>query len=79
MGPTTDEERRIRSYLTTQGAKLSPPQIVAKVRDAMAEVRAAAVAVPAARFATNSHVTARRSSPVSSPPTRPRAWTRRSR
>lgn len=50
MGPTTDEERRIRSYLTAQGAKLSPPEIVAKVRDAMAELRAAALAVPAARF-----------------------------
>jgi hypothetical protein len=50
MGPTTDEERRIRSYLTAQGAKLSPPEIVAKVRDAMAELQANAVAVPAARF-----------------------------
>jgi hypothetical protein len=50
MGPTTEEERRIRGYLTAQGAKLAPAEIVDKVRAAMAELRAAAVAVPAGRF-----------------------------
>ena len=46
-----DEERRIRSYLQAQGAKLSPAEIVDKVRAAMADLAAAAAAVPAARFA----------------------------
>ncbi len=46
----TDEERRIRSYLQAQGAKLSPPAIVDKVRAALADLRAAAESVPAARF-----------------------------
>jgi hypothetical protein len=45
-----DEEKRIRSYLQAQGAKLAPPRIIEKVRAAMAELRAAAEAVPAARF-----------------------------
>jgi hypothetical protein len=44
------EEARIRSYLQAQGAKLSPAEIVDKVRAAMAELRTAAEAVPAARF-----------------------------
>jgi uncharacterized damage-inducible protein DinB len=47
----TDEQARIRGYLTAQGAKLSPAEIVDKVRAAMDQVRAAAQAVPAARFA----------------------------
>ena len=51
MGPTTDEERRIRGYLTAQGSKLSPAEIVDKVRAAMGELRAAAASVPAGRFA----------------------------
>ena len=46
----TDEQARIRSYLEAQGAKLSPPAIIDKVRAAMADLRAAAAAVPAARF-----------------------------
>jgi len=46
----TEEEQRIRSYLTAQGAKLAPPDLVDKVRQAMEELRAAAMAVPAARF-----------------------------
>jgi hypothetical protein len=50
MPPTTDEERRIQGYLQTQGAKLSPAQLVDRVRAAMAELRAAAETVPAARF-----------------------------
>jgi len=46
----TDEQIRIRGYLTAQGAKLSPAEIVDKVRAAMGELRAAANAIPAARF-----------------------------
>jgi uncharacterized damage-inducible protein DinB len=45
-----DEYARIRSYLTAQAAKLSPPEIVGKVRGAMGQLEAAARAVPAARF-----------------------------
>jgi uncharacterized damage-inducible protein DinB len=45
-----DEERRIRSYLQAQGAKLSPAQIIDKVREAMAQLARAAAAVPADRF-----------------------------
>jgi len=46
----TDEQKRIKSYLEAQGAKLSPPAIVDKVRAAMADLGKAALAVPAARF-----------------------------
>jgi hypothetical protein len=46
----TDEERRIRGYLQAQGAKLSPADVIDKVRAAMADLRRAAAAVPAARF-----------------------------
>jgi hypothetical protein len=46
-----EEMQRIRSYLVAQGAKLSPGAIVEKVQAAMAELRAAAVALPPARFA----------------------------
>ena len=46
----TDEQTRIRGYLTAQGAKLSPAEIVDKVRAAMDQLRAAATAVPDARF-----------------------------
>jgi hypothetical protein len=45
-----EEQARIRSYLVAQGAKLTPAALVEKVRAAMADLRAAAVAVPAARF-----------------------------
>jgi hypothetical protein len=45
-----EEQVRIRSYLVAQGAKLTPPAIVEKVQAAMADLRAAALAVPAARF-----------------------------
>ena len=48
----TDEQQRIRGYLVAQGAKLTPAEIVEKVRVAMAQLRAAAKAVPPARFAT---------------------------
>ena len=47
---TSEETLRIRGYLTAQGAKLSPDQIVGKVQEAMAQLRAAATAVPPARF-----------------------------
>lgn len=46
----TDEQKRIKSYLEAQGAKLPPAAIVDKVRAAMADLEAAAAAVPAARF-----------------------------
>src|SRR5262245_63376037 len=46
----TDEQRRIRSYLEAQAAKLTPTQVIDKVRAAMGEVRAAVLTVPAARF-----------------------------
>lgn len=46
----TDENARIRSYLQAQGAKLSPAEVVGKVRAAMEQVRSAALAIPAARF-----------------------------
>jgi hypothetical protein len=46
----TDEQARIRSYLEAQAAKLTPAAIVDKVRAAMADLRTAAEAVPAARF-----------------------------
>jgi len=47
---TTEETLRIRSYLTAQGAKLSPEQLIGKVQEAMAKLREAADAVPRARF-----------------------------
>ena len=46
-----EEQARIRSYLVAQGAKLTPAALVEKVRAAMSDLRAAAVAVPAERFA----------------------------
>jgi uncharacterized damage-inducible protein DinB len=48
---TSEEMLRIRGYLTAQGAKLSPEQIIGKVQEAMAQLRAAAAAVPSTRFA----------------------------
>lgn len=45
-----EEQARIRSYLVAQGAKLTPAAIVEKVQAAMADLRAAAGAVPPARF-----------------------------
>jgi hypothetical protein len=47
----TEEQQRIRGYLVAQGAKLTPAAIVEKVQAAMADLRAAAVTVPPARFA----------------------------
>ena len=46
----TDEQLRIRGYLTAQAAKLTPAEIVEKVGVAMLQLRAAADAVPPARF-----------------------------
>jgi uncharacterized damage-inducible protein DinB len=48
---TSEEALRIRGYLTAQGAKLSPEQIIGKVQEAMVKLREAAAAVPPARFA----------------------------
>jgi len=45
-----EEERRIRSYLTSQAAKLTPAAIVEKVEAAMGELDQAAAAVPPGRF-----------------------------
>ncbi len=47
---TGEETLRIRSYLTAQGAKLSPDQLIGKVQEAMTQLEAAASAVPSARF-----------------------------
>jgi uncharacterized damage-inducible protein DinB len=47
----TEEQQRIRSYLTAQGAKLSPAELVDKVRAAMDELHAALDTIPADRFA----------------------------
>jgi uncharacterized damage-inducible protein DinB len=46
----TEEQLRIRGYLTAQGAKLAPSEIVDKVRAAMDQLYSAVSAVPAARF-----------------------------
>jgi len=46
----TDEQQRIRGYLTAQGAKLVPAEIVEKVQAAMDQLRSAVTAVPAGRF-----------------------------
>jgi len=51
MSTMTDEQKRIRGYLESQGAKLAPPAIVEKIREAMGRLRAAALSVPPARFA----------------------------
>ena len=48
----TEEQARIRSYLTAQGAKLSTAEIIDKVRAAMDQLRAAADAIPDAHFGT---------------------------
>jgi uncharacterized damage-inducible protein DinB len=48
---TSEEMLRIRGYLTAQGAKLSPDQLIEKVEEAMGKLREAARSVPAARFA----------------------------
>jgi len=45
-----EEQTRIRSYLVAQGAKLLPAALIEKVEAAMADLRAGAMAVPAARF-----------------------------
>ena len=46
----TEEQQRIRTYLQAQGAKLSPADVIDKVRAAMAEVRAAAHSIQADQF-----------------------------
>jgi hypothetical protein len=52
MREMTEEERRIRSYLEAQGAKLAPPELLLKVESAMGDLRAALFSVPADRFAS---------------------------
>ena len=46
----TGEQLRIRGYLQAQGAKLSPAELVERVRLAMGQLRESVTAVPAARF-----------------------------
>ena len=46
----TDEQLRLRGYLQAQGAKLSPAELVDRVRGAMGQLRESVMAVPAARF-----------------------------
>ena len=50
MTTMSEEQLRIRGYLQAQAAKLSIPELVAKVRTDQEQVRAAAEAVPAERF-----------------------------
>jgi hypothetical protein len=47
----SEEERRIKSYLTAQAAKLPPAAIIEKVQAAMGDLRNAAASIPPARFA----------------------------
>ena len=46
----TEEQARIRGYLTAQGTKLSPAELIEKVRLAMGELRTAVTSVAASRF-----------------------------
>jgi DinB superfamily len=50
MREMTEEEKRIRSYLEAQGAKLSPAELIEKIESAMGDLRAALFAVPAGRL-----------------------------
>jgi len=50
MAEMTDEQRRVLSYLRAQGAKLSPAELIDKVRLAMDDLHTALFAVPSARF-----------------------------
>ena len=47
---TSEEVLRIRGYLTAQGAKLSPEQLIGRVQEATAKLREAADSVPPTRF-----------------------------
>jgi hypothetical protein len=49
MAPS-DDDLRVRSYLLTQANKLGIPELVGKVREDTAPLRAIGAAVPAARF-----------------------------
>ncbi len=51
-GSRAAEVARVRGYLTGQAAKLTPEQIVEKVRESQAAVITAAAAIPADRFGT---------------------------
>jgi len=46
----TEEQQRVRGYLVAQGAKLTPAAIVDKIQAATAELAAAAMSVPPARW-----------------------------
>ena len=46
----TDEQKRIRSYLQAQAAKLAPGEVIDKVRAAMTDLHRAALTVPPQRF-----------------------------
>ena len=46
----TDEQLRIRGYLQAQGTKLSPAELIERVRLAMGQLRESVTAVPATRF-----------------------------
>jgi hypothetical protein len=48
--PNTDERQRVRDYIVSQAAKLSIPELVAKVRADTAILRETAAAVPAGRW-----------------------------
>jgi len=50
MAEMTEEQRRVLSYMRAQGAKLSPSELVDKVRAAMDDLRGALFAIPSARF-----------------------------
>jgi hypothetical protein len=49
-GPPPEEVARIRGYLTAQAARLTVPELIAKLRDDSATLEAAALAVPGDRF-----------------------------
>ena len=50
-GPTAEQSQQVRGYIIAQAAKLSIPELVAKVRNDVQPLREAAFAVPAVRFA----------------------------
>jgi len=50
MTTPTDEDQRVRGYLTSQANKLSIPDLVEKVRRDVLPLREAAVAMPQAHF-----------------------------
>jgi len=49
-GPSPEEGKRVRDYMIAQAAKLTIPELVAKLRTDTAALRDAAAAVPPARW-----------------------------